>query len=258
MINLIWIIANRIKIGARNEPIMPSEMIMYQAYGSILKMVNPWLLVGAAIVIVVACLVIWRFNRKTPFMKLSIKARGFYIILTILVYGSALFWNHQGSPIQTVVQGMGVESYPFNQLSGARVNGPIIQFMSNVDIKVMDQPTGYSKATMSRLAKKYQLTAKQINQHRQNNLSDQTIILNLSESFATPNRVPGVHLKNDPIPYINSLKKKTTSGLMISSGYGGGTANMEYMSLTGLTLANFTPTLATPFTQLVPFAKQSW
>lgn len=258
MINLIWIIANRIKIGARNEPIMPSEMIMYQAYGSILKMVNPRLLVGAAIVIVVACAAIWRLNRKKPFTKLSIKARGFYIILTILVYGSALFWNHQGSPIQTVVKGMGVESYPFNQLSGARVNGPIVQFMSNVDVKVMDQPTGYSKATMNRLAKKYQLTAKQMNQHRQNDLSDQTIILNLSESFATPNRVPGVHLKNDPIPYINSLKKKTTSGLMISSGYGGGTANMEYMSLTGLTLANFTPTLATPFTQLVPFTKQSW
>ncbi|WP_295731824.1 LTA synthase family protein [uncultured Limosilactobacillus sp.] len=257
-INVIWVIANRIKIGARNEPIMPSEMMMYQAYGSILKMVNPWLLFGALVVIVLIGFVIWWLNKNVQFAKLSAKARIVYVILALLAYSSAIFWNHQGSPIQTFVQGMGFESYPFNQLSGARVNGPLVQFMSNIDVKVMDKPAGYSKKTMQNIAKKYRLTAQHINQSRQNNLSKQTIILNLSESFANPNRVPGVHLKHNPMPYITSLKKQTTSGLMVSSGYGGGTANMEYMSLTGLTLANFTPTLATPFTQLVPFAKQAW
>ena len=42
---------------------------------------------------------------------------------------------------------------------------------------------------------------------------------------------------------------------MISAGYGGGTANMEYMSLTGLDLSNFSPTLPTPYTQLVTHRK---
>ena len=45
---------------------------------------------------------------------------------------------------------------------------------------------------------------------------------------------------------------------MLSSGYGGGTANMEYMALTGLPMANFMPTLLVPYTQLVPSLSYSW
>ncbi|MCQ4948003.1 hypothetical protein NE602_27885, partial [Bacteroides cellulosilyticus] len=70
----------------------------------------------------------------------------------------------------------------------------------------------------------------------------QNIIFNLSESFSDPRRVPGIKLAHDPMPNIERLKKNNTSGLMISSGYGGGTANMEYMTLTGLALCNFSPT----------------
>ncbi|WP_225350164.1 sulfatase-like hydrolase/transferase [Lacticaseibacillus pantheris] len=76
--------------------------------------------------------------------------------------------------------------------------------------------------------------------------------MNLSESFADPTRVPNLSLNKDPIPYIRSLKRQTTAGVMMSSGYGGGTANMEYASLTSLDLAAFAPSLSTPFTQL-PF-----
>ncbi|WP_251545367.1 LTA synthase family protein [Limosilactobacillus caecicola] len=258
IVNVVWIVANRIKIGARNEPIMPSEMVMYQAYGSLLKMVSPWLLGGAVVLIILACLLIWHWNRKYPTAKLSVPRRITYLAIAVLAFGSSAFWNHENSPIQAFMEGMGDESYPYNQLSGARVNGPLIQFMDNLDVTVMDKPAGYSKATMAKIAKKYQLTAKQINKTRHNQLNKQTIILNLSESYSNPTRVPGVTLKNNPMPFVQSMEKKSTSGVMISSGYGGGTANMEYMSLTGLALANFAPTLVTPYTQLVTFQTKPW
>ncbi|WP_438612311.1 phosphorylase family protein, partial [Limosilactobacillus fermentum] len=54
------------------------------------------------------------------------------------------------------------------------------------------------------------------------------------EGLANPNRLKEVKLSHNPLSYIDSVKKNTTSGLMISSGLGGGTANMEYMTLTGL------------------------
>ena len=125
----------------------------------------------------------------------------------------------------------------YNQLSGARINGPLIQFMNNVDVKVMDQPAGYSRARMEQIVNKYQKQAGRINNHRQNELSQQTVIFNLSESFSDPNRVPGVKLKSNPIPAIKELQKNNTGGVMISSGYGGGTANMEYMTLTGYSIS---------------------
>lgn len=39
---------------------------------------------------------------------------------------------------------------------------------------------------------------------------------------------------------------------MLSPGYGGGTANIEYQALTGLNLANFNDSLIVPYQQLVP------
>ena len=143
----------------------------------------------------------------------------------------------------------------YSQLDGARKNGPIVQFLNNVHAQIMDEPNGYNKAAIDNIVKQYQLSANNINQTRTNNIKDQTIIFNLSESFADPSRVPGVKLQQTPIPYINSLKRQTTSGLMISSGYGGGTANMEWMSLTGHNLGSLFPTLSIPYTQLVPSQK---
>lgn len=124
--------------------------------------------------------------------------------------------------------------------------------MNNIDVTVMEKPAGYSRARMEKIVKEYQVVAREINKDRKNSLSSQTIMFNLSESFSNPKRVPGVKIKGNPIPYILSLKKTTTSGLMMSSGYGGGTANMEYMTLTGLATANFSSTMQTPFSQLVP------
>lgn len=57
---------------------------------------------------------------------------------------------------------------------------------------------------------------------RDNNLSTQTIIFNLSESLANPNRLKEVELSHNPLSYIDSVKGNTTSGLMISSGLGVG------------------------------------
>lgn len=39
---------------------------------------------------------------------------------------------------------------------------------------------------------------------------------------------------------------------MLSSGYGGGTANLEFQQITGLSMANFDASLTSPYQQLVP------
>ncbi|MFT8324136.1 LTA synthase family protein [Oenococcus sicerae] len=77
----------------------------------------------------------------------------------------------------------------------------------------------------------------------------------MSESFSDPTRVPGLAVSPDPIAKIRNIKSKTTSGLMLSSGYGGGTANLEYQALTGLSLTNFLPTVTSPYVQVVPSSK---
>lgn len=165
---------------------------------------------------------------------------------------SSLIWNQPKTPLNNLLNDLGDSPMFYNQLSGARINGPLIQYLNNVDVTVMPKPNGYSAATMSKVVHRYQKEAHLINRHRRNQLGQQTIIFNLSESFANPNRVPGVKLRSNPIPFVTKMVKKNTGGIMVSSGYGGGTANMEYMTLTGYCLCNFSPTLPTPYTQLVP------
>lgn len=248
---LVWVIANRLKIAARNEPILPADLKLAGVGTSILGMVSWWvyLLVGLALLAVVVCTVYFEKHRgKTAPHKVG-------TVISLLVFPllalSSLGWNHQSTAINQVIQGIGDSPMFYNQLSGARINGPLVQFMNNVDVRVMTKPAGYSKAAMLKIRHRYLKEAKQINLHRHNQLAKQTIIFNLSESFADPRRVPGVKVAHNPIPNIDQLKKKNTGGLMVSSGYGGGTANMEYMTLTGFALANFSPTLPTPYTQLV-------
>lgn len=257
MSNIIWIIANIQKMNLRNEPILPSELAMIDDLDSLLKMIDYHLLIysGIAIVVVIVAIVVLEHHYRAQ--RLTWPWRIFWLILAVCAFGSSAFWNHHGSRMQTIMAGLDDQPHFIHQAVGAKQNGPTVQFLNNVDITVMTRPYGYSKAAMERISREYNQTARQINATRTNQLKDQTIIFNLSESFANPDRVPGVTLKANPIPKIDHIKKQTTSGIMISSGYGGGTADMEYMSLTGFAMCNFAQTLSTPYTQLVPYLKHN-
>ena len=257
MSNIIWIIANIQKMNLRNEPILPSELAMIDDLDSLLKMIDYHLLIYSGIAIVVVIVAIVVLEHRYRAQQFTWPWRIFWLILAVCTFGSSAFWNHHGSRMQTIMAGLDDQPHFIHQAVGAKQNGPTVQFLNNVDITVMTRPYGYSKAAMERISREYNQTARQINATRTNQLKDQTIIFNLSESFANPDRVPGVTLKANPIPKIDHIKKQTTSGIMISSGYGGGTADMEYMSLTGFAMCNFAQTLSTPYTQLVPYLKHN-
>ena len=120
---------------------------------------------------------------------------------------------------------------------------------------MIEKPKDYNRDTMTQIAEKYSQQAISINNNRQNDLTDSTVVMILSETFSDPTRIPGISFSTDPIPNIHAIKDTTTSGLMLSSGYGGGTANMEYQALTGLSLSIFDDSLIIPFQQLVPNQK---
>lgn len=65
---------------------------------------------------------------------------------------------------------------------------------------------------MEKIAAKYVKQAKNINQTRSANMTDNTVIMILSETFSDPTRVPGVSFSEDPMPNIRQLKTQTTSG----------------------------------------------
>ena len=77
------------------------------------------------------------------------------------------------------------------------------------------------------------------------------MILVLSESFTDPTQLDGFDLERDPIPQTRALMGETTSGTMLAQLYGGGTANMEFETLTGESIALFRPQMVSPYQMLV-------
>ena len=194
---------------------------------------------------------------QTDDRRLNLTSRLILLLLPILVF--ALYCMHVSatdSLANKFSRALGDTPSMWDSVYDAQRNGPLVAFTRQLNPKIMDKPSNYSEETMKKVAARYQKKAETINASRTNNLTDSTVVYVLSESFSDPSRVPGLKTSKDSMPNIRRIKAGTTSGLMLSSGYGGGTANLEYMGLSGLSMANFDSSLSSPYQQLVP--SQHW
>lgn len=250
-----WLIASFLKIAARNEPILPSDLAALSAPKELLGMVSPGVLWGSIAAFIIALVIFIGIDHRWPAASWRPSLRIAVGIVALAYLLSFNLANHSSSISYKYLQSIDDTPYFYSQLRGSRVNGTLLQFANNIDVRAMIKPDGYSKAKMKSIAKKYQAQAKQINYSRKHqDTSSQSLVFVLSESYSDPRRVPGLHISGgNPMKYYDQLAKKTTSGLMLSSGYGGGTANMEYQALTGFSIALFSPTMPTPYSQLVPY-----
>lgn len=267
-------VANSIKVQLRNEPIIPADLTFISGgdTGSIMSFVpkSSQAFVNGAITFVIWFAIIifalfvldgrrrfihcsWRHPIANVKNIVGNIFRILAAILSVVLLSTYVIGlGTPGSGTYKWAKDNGYEPQLWNAIGDAQANNPATTFLSLSKVKAMDKPGNYSQKTMESLAKKYTQEAKTINQTRTGELTDNTVIMILSETFSDPTRVPGVSFSLDPIPNIRNIKNSTTSGLMLSPGYGGGTANIEYQALTGLNLANFNDSLIVPYQQLVP------
>lgn len=242
-------IADKIKIGLRNEPVYPSEFSEIVNWKTLFPMVGTFnLILFAVLIIGVIALIVW-LERKHPVHLIKWKSRLVWGLIGILILMTPLWVNKKNSVANTISSGFNARPSFSNPKVDTQIEGPVLTVVNYANMELMDQPGSYSQEDIQSIAKKYQSVAKKINKTRSNDISKQTIIFNLSESFVDPTTFPTVNVSKDPMPYIRSLSKKTTAGYMLSAGYGGGTANMEYETLTGFNMGNFASSI-TPYTQV--------
>lgn len=250
------------KLKFRQEPIFPNDLSFVNQAGSILKMVNLWGVIAVivfSLLIVMLNYLIFRSVQAKYKFSLTRWVRVLGVGMALLLVFSFFRLNHPNSLSQRAFAKFNNNAFFWDPITAINSTGPVLTFINNLDYSVMNQPKSYSKAKMAKVEKKYEKVAESYNRTRQNtNINKQTLVYILSESFSDPTRVPNLTVNMDPIKNIRKIKQKTTSGLMLSSGYGGGTANMEYMVDTSLNLNFFAPTLSVPFTQLVPTQSKAY
>ena len=258
------------KVEIRYEAILPADLgFLGSNTGNMLTFipagahVTILVALGAFAVLLALILVLRHFDGRkgrmirTDNLSLNLTSRLILLLLPILVF--ALYCIHVSttdSLANKFSRALGDTPSMWDSVYDAQRNGPLVAFTRQLNPKIMDKPSNYSEETMKKVAARYQKEAETINASRTNNLTDSTVVYVLSESFSDPSRVPGLKTNKDSMPNIRKIKAGTTSGLMLSSGYGGGTANLEYMGLSGLSMANFESSLSSPYQQLVP--SQHW
>lgn len=274
----VFAIADKIKVELRNEPIIPADLQFITGGNgdSIMSFTTKkdMILINSAVTgviwLIVVCVVLQFLDRRRGLIPYTWKRSAFVsaknitamvcrwataILSVVLCVSFTWGLSVEGSWAKNFATGLSDAPQLWNAMGDATANGPTMNFLRLAHVKIMDKPNEYSKENMEALAKKYAGEAETINQMRTANLTDNTVIMVLSESFSDPTRVPGVSFTEDPMPQIRAIKSATTSGFMLSPGYGGGTANIEYQALTGLNMANYDSSLSIAYQQLVPKLK---
>ncbi|MEK0306370.1 LTA synthase family protein [Bifidobacterium favimelis] len=266
IVALVVGVIEHFKVVSRHEAVLPADLNFLQADAGNIATFLPAgagktigkAVAFAALLIVVFVLIGLVDRRHGRMVRIGNKAAGASVRLVCILVPTlvvALFMSAVGT-YGTWANRLSLQLGDFpsmwDSVLDAKVNGAFVSFSRQLNPKVMEKPKDYNEATMKALAKRYSDQADQINQGRNAYMDESTLVYVLSESFSDPTRVPGLQLNEDPIPEIRGIKDGTTSGLMLSSGYGGGTANLEFQAMTGLSMANFDPSLTSPYQQIVP------
>ncbi|WP_274309815.1 LTA synthase family protein [Solibacillus daqui] len=254
---MLFAFADYLKISYRSEPLLPSDFTQIFEITSIIKMLNE---IHVMVLFVILGLLVGAFLLVTKIKSnviFTTKQRIGSAFILMLIIMSMYYSNHPFSPFRVMASAFGITDVYWDLTEDYSSNGPIVGFIKNLDIQVMgEQPENYSYEAVRKIVNEYKEKAKAGNDGK-DSLKNHIVIFILSESFVDPLRIPSLQLSDDPIPYIRSLKNETTSGVMLGSGYGGGTANVEYEVLTGFSTTYFDSSLTIPYTLLVPNLKEA-
>ena len=258
---VLFIVANAIKFSMRAEPILPSDLVWVFQPSVLFSFVDASVLMTVSISLVIFTF-IYIIGRRYIYPGRIIRATilrfvllGLMLLLSINLY--SIFKRKDNGkiiddvPIITLLNNFQDTKWLGNSIN-ARYRSLSYVWLNQITTDPIIEPKGYSKEKIKEIEKKYDQVALEINKNRNELIDNQTIVYVLSESFADPSRIEGVNLSRNPIPKIQEIKTKVTSGLMQSDGYGGGTANMEFQTLTGLPFYNINPTVSVLYSEVAP------
>ncbi len=249
------------KMTHRGEPLFPSDVDYLADPGLMLASagISP-VVAGGAVLLVLAALAgvavrAWRNRGTRPraerWLRWGVRA-GFAIagVAGIAVISG---FHNPGNPLRQAYDDIPVTWAEWNQVQNYAQNGFVAGALYNLPGEAMERPEGYSEERLAQITDTYGELAERANAARTvGATTDPNVVIILGEAFTDPTWLSGVQLAEDPIPFTRSLMAEHPSGRMLSSGFGGGTANVEFEVLTGMAMANFQPQMHAPYPLLIP------
>ena len=243
------------KYNSRGTPLLPEDFQLASQAASLTKFIDVWSLAGLAFAVLVALaagILLERYAQRKigRLAKHSILTWLTALVLFCGVFNFATDFirNHDGSKYQKI-NWLNTTFTAWNQKRNYDENGFIVGFLYNWNKFNLAAPENYDEETIMQIKNEYSKNT------ASKNLSDAdyNIVIVLNESFYDPSLIEKYypHTGGDVTPNLHKVMAQYPSGWMYTLDYGGGTANIEFETLTGLT--NFWVNTV-PYTDLVPKA----
>lgn len=238
--------ANYQKLSYRDAPVLPEDLKMLESAGNLSEFVDTnevtQLVAGIVLLILGAWLLehclrkwlvpAWRERRwwekigLVPRATLTLAAVSLAVCVTLPV----LTRRGYGEWLE------GAEFVAWNQTENYDNNGFVLGFLYNLGRMQVEKPEDYSEAEMRRIAEKYRALKAADTERVPLDERVANLIVVLGESFYDPLLYTEEYpfSGGDPLPELREVFQEMPSGYMYSPEYGGGTANVEYEVLTGL------------------------
>ena len=174
-------------------------------------------------------------------------------LAVLLSFGLQVSWAKER------VAKAGVDDTIWSQQANYDSNGLLLAFTLNVQNAQVPEPEDYSADKMASLAQG--LTAdtseEAVPAFNQTDGKETAatkkrpnVVFIMSEAFWDPTVLSNVSFSADPVPTLHQLQQSYPSGTMLSPQFGGGTSNVEFEVLTGLSMS-FMPAGSVPYLQYV-------
>ena len=267
---------NANKYLSRANPLLPEDFQLAGAGGSLTKFIDPWSIVR----LVLACLTVVvittifckkleiRLNLKNPYLKDKSKGFGLRHMIAarivIFLLSAMAFMNvtefarHNSGERYEDIAFLKSTFTAWNQNRNYDENGFVLGFLYNLQKLEVTQPDEYDEESLAEMSAEYREFAEQSNKSRIDpEKEDVSLVVILNESFYDP----GVewqgkkfedyypHSGGEILPNLRKIQENYPSGKMYSTDYGGGTANIEFETLTGL--SNYWQNTV-PYTAIIP------
>lgn len=236
------------KMSYRNEPLYPDDFRLMFQWQMFRDLIPNWLFWLILIVVLGMCgLVLGQIVRSLIRPKWYQTKRLVVFLLTSVALVSLGQFNQEGNWMRQAYNKSALW-IPYSQEMNYYNVGFVGGFLYNLFVPTMEPVEGYSKQAIEDIVTRYNTRAKEeVVETEQPN-----IVYVMSESFSDPSRLKGITLPNDPLERYRVEQQQTRAGQMLSQGYGGGTANIEFEALTGFSMSLLAPQMTTPYTMLVP------
>lgn len=237
-------VANYLKNFYRSEPLYPEDFKMITEISLFKEMVGLPLIISTGLIVIgVLVLVSWQLKRSIQLTKRQQRWRSIGLLISCLGLVYVSQFNKDTNLLRQAYNKTALW-IPYSQPMNYYNTGFIGGFLYNLSIEPMVEPRDYSEEAIKKIVASYPSTPGDSSEKP-------NIIFVMSESFSDPSRLNGITIPNNPLGPYKQLAEETYSGQMLSQNYGGGTANIEFEALTGLSMEPLNSQLTTPYTMLV-------